>query len=126
MYRLRRQHHPHPSSLPKVAVWKDLYRIHQDLANPRGWSSCRRHHITLLSLYLLLVTKKILASVMHQVTFQKQQLPTPNCLLPGIMFPLICFVTIYLNRHIFPPLYTFGKVTQPPDEVFLTQFPGII
>lgn len=103
-YRLRRQHHPHPSSLPKVAVWKDLYQTHKGLSNPRGWSSCRKHQITLSSLYLLLVTKKIFACVMHQVTLQKQQLPILSCLLPGIMFPLICSVTIHLSKHIFQTL----------------------
>lgn len=106
MYRLRRQHHPHPSSLPKAAVWKDLYQTHKDLSNPRRWSSCRRHQITLSSFYFLLVTKKIFACVMHQVTLQKQQLPIPTCLLPGIMFPFICSVTIHLNRHIFLDTWT--------------------
>lgn len=34
------------------------------------------------------------ACVMSQVTLHKQQFPTLSCyLLPGIMLPLICFVT---------------------------------
>lgn len=35
MYKLRRQHHPHPSSLPKVAVWKDLYHTQRPLQPKR-------------------------------------------------------------------------------------------